>query len=148
MNNEITVKLNCSIDEICKILESKKFKVSNKFILDDTYFIPEKIELKDKNYRDILKKAIILRRIILFNPECTIVKLTKKFKDIDNQKENLKILVKDVENSDKLIEVETQNNIELNTIDKIKQKIEELNLPIDTKDYFVKKAEIELSKIL
>ena len=34
------------------------------------------------------------------------------------------------------------------TIDKIKQELERLNLPVNTNDYFIKKAEIELRKIL
>ena len=34
------------------------------------------------------------------------------------------------------------------TIDKIKQELERLNLPVDTNDYFIKKAEVELKKVL
>ena len=36
---------------------------------------------------------------------------------------------------------------ELNTIDKLIKKINEINIPIYTDNYFVKKAEIELDKI-
>lgn len=69
--------------------------------------------------------------------------------DITYEKEQLKISIKDIEGGDKLIEIETiDGNRELDTIEKIKQKISELQIPIDTNDYFVKKAEIELRKIL
>lgn len=72
-----------------------------------------------------------------------------KENDIVYEKEGLKIAVIDIENGDKLIEVETvDDNKELDTIEKLKQKIEKLNIPIVKSNYFVKKAEIELEKIL
>lgn len=49
-------------------------------------------------------------------------------------------------NGDKLIEIE--ENEQLDTIDKIKCELEKLDIPIDCNDYFIKKAEIELRKIL
>ena len=47
------------------------------------------------------------------------------------------------------LEVETnKNNKKFDTIDKLKEEIDKLKIPIDTSDYFVKKAEIELEKVL
>lgn len=64
-------------------------------------------------------------------------------------KGELKLAIKDIENGENLIEIETVENFpELDNIEKIKQKIKGLQIPIDTNDYFVKKAEIELKKIL
>lgn len=64
-------------------------------------------------------------------------------------KGELKLAIKDIEKGENLIEIETVENFpELDSIEKIKQKINELQIPIDTNDYFVKKAEIELKKIL
>lgn len=191
MSNEITVKLICSIKELCNLLENKNFKIVEKYILDDTYFIPRELNLKSMSHREILSRAILLRDITEFIPERKVIKLTFKNKQIDekgnilkqskvdceilnvetgkalieaigydklmNIKENdivyekneLKIAIKDIKDGDQLIEVETVNgNSELDTIDKIKQKIKELEIPIDTNDYFIKKAEIELSKVL
>lgn len=72
-----------------------------------------------------------------------------KENDIVYEKEGLKIAIKDILNGDKLIEIETVEKDEnLNTVDKLKQQVNELNIPIDITDYFVKKAEIELEKIL
>ena len=69
--------------------------------------------------------------------------------DLVFEKKGLKIAIKDIENGDQLLEIETvKDNIELDTIEKIIQKIEELKIPIDKSNYFVKKAEIELEKIL
>lgn len=72
-----------------------------------------------------------------------------KENDIVYEKDGFQIAVKDVKNGENLIELETVNdNPELDTIEKLKKKINELQIPIDTNDYFVKKAEIELKKIL
>lgn len=69
--------------------------------------------------------------------------------DIVYGKEDLNIAIKTLEDGNILLEVETiENNNSLNTIDKLKQKIIELDLPIDKSDFFVKKAEIKLKKIL
>lgn len=191
MSNEITVNLECSIEEIYNILKHKGFHIVRKFILDDTYFIPANLELKNKHSRDILKHAIILRDITDFMPKGRIIKLTFKNKKIDNfgnilsqskidcnisnvqegkafleaigyrqimqikendvvyKKGNLEIAVKDIENGDKLLEIETvSGNSELDTVEKLIQALNNLKLPISTDTCFVKKAEVELDKIL
>lgn len=192
MSNEITLKIKCSIDEFYNILEEKKFKIVDRFFLDDTYFVSKDIDIHKLKPREILKKYILIRNITQYIPnEYKVIKMTYKTKDIlsngdiinqenidckidniengikfvnaigykrimnikeDNvsyMKDGLRIDVKDVKNGDKLIEIETvKDNADLNTIDKLKEKVTNLKLPIDTDDYFVKKAEIELEKIL
>lgn len=191
MSNEITVKLKCSIEELRKLLELNEFKLVQKYLLNDTYFIPREIRIEDMTPREILSKAVLIRNITELMPERKVVKLTFKSKTIDSkgiilkqskteceltdaidgkkflqaigytelmnineigteyEKEQLKISIKDIQDGDPLIEVETvEENTELNTIEKIKQKISELQIPIDTNDYFIKKAEIELKKVL
>lgn len=69
-----------------------------------------------------------------------------KEKDVVYYKNNFELAIKFIENSNTLIEIET--NSEFNTIEKLKDKIKEMKLPIETNTYFVKKAEEELSKIL
>lgn len=192
MGNEITMKLNSSINDFYNILENKGFKVVDKFFLDDTYFIPKDMDIRKVTPREVLKQYILTRNITQYMPnEYKVLKMTYKskniasngeiisqentscnicnieeakdflkaigYKEIMNIKENnlvygkdgLKIAVKDIQNGDKLIEVETdENNEELNTIQKLKDKLNELQLPLDMSDYFVKKAEIELQKLL
>ena len=64
-------------------------------------------------------------------------------------KDEIKIAIKDVENDDNLIEIETiENNDKYDTTEKLKLMIRELNIPIDESDFFVKKAENKLKKIL
>ncbi len=191
MENEITVKLKCTIEEISKILENNNFKIIEKFYLDDKYFIPKVLNLNNLKSREILSNAILLRNFDEEIPNRKQYKLTFKRKQIDKngtileqdkieceilniedgvrflnsigyieimeikefdlvyEKQGLKIAIKNIENGDKLIEIETaKNNIELDTIEKIIKRIEELNIPVDKSNYFVKKAEIELEKIL
>ncbi len=191
MANEITVKLKQNIKEIKNILEEKGFKAKEKFIVDDTYFIPANLEIKGKTPREILKKAVLLRDITDLEPYKKIKKFTFKEKEINEKgeiirqqktecpitdieagkkfiekigfkelmrikeydvvykKNDLNIILKNVENSDDMMEVElVEENENLNSIDKIKREVQKLNLPIDVSDYFVKKAEIELEKVL
>ena len=68
--------------------------------------------------------------------------------DIVYKKDGFKLATKDIKNGDKLIEIEMEENEELDTIEKLIQKINEIEIPIYTNNYFVKKAEIELNKIL
>ena len=64
-------------------------------------------------------------------------------------KEDLKIAIKTLEDGNNLLEVETiENNNSLDTVDKLKQKIIELDLPQEKSDFLIKKAEIKLKKIL
>lgn len=193
MSNEITVKIKCCIEEMFNILKSKNFKFIEKYLLDDTYFIPNNLKISNMTIREIISHAVILREVTEYSPENKITKITIKKKEFDskgniinqskiecnienkeaglkllkalgykelmNIKENdniygkggFQIAIKDIINGEKLIEVETvENDPELDTTEKLKEKINELQIPIDTdtNDYFVKKAEIELKKIL
>ncbi len=71
-----------------------------------------------------------------------------KENDIVYEKNGFQLAIKDIKDGDKLIEIETEENENLDTIEKIKQKIIEEKIPIYTDNWFVKKAEIELDKIL
>ena len=196
MSNEITVRLKCDIDEMCNILENRKFKVVDKYSLDDTYYISNNIDISKLSPREILNNYVLIRRIkqfegLKYTNSREIIKITYKskniasngeiisqekvdceiskkedgkkfvealgYKELMNIKEDtivygkgqLEIAIKNIENEDKLIEVETiENNKDYDTTDKLKQMIRELNIPIDEGDFFVKKAENKLKKIL
>ena len=95
-------------------------------------------EIKDIEQGEKLLKAIGYKEI-----------MTIKEKDIVYGKEEFNIAVKSLLDGDNLIEIETvDDNKELDTVKKLKQKIRELDIPIDESDFFVKKAEIKLKKIL
>ena len=182
-SNEITVKIKCELNEFYKIVKEKGFKIIDKFSMDDTYFIPEEVDLDKINTRDILSKAVLVRDIIgkmsnrrtklitfkiknfdesgnILNQEavnCDILEIedAKKllkaigYKEIMNIKEDDVVYEKDgFQLAIKDIEIETEENKELDTIEKLIKKINEIEIPIYTDNYFVKKAEVELDKRL
>ena len=188
LENEITVKVICSKNELIDFLQNNGFKEGVRFSLDDYYFIPSNLDITNTSTRDILSKAIIIRynsegdkilqritykkKNIANNGEiidqtainCDIYNIDEaknifnaigyqeimniKEDDIVYWKDDLKLAIKFIENSDILIEIETDENTKWNTIDKIKDKIFELNLPVSNDDFFIKKAENELNRIL
>ena len=189
-SNEITVKIKGNLKEFYKIIERKNFKIVDKFSMNDSYFIPEKLKLSEMSTREILSNAILIRdirdkisgeivkkitfKIKQFDEDGNIVNQSAincnvyeveeakklfeaiRYKQIMNiyeedivyEKDGFQLAIKDIKNGEKLIEVETEESEELNTIDKLIKKINEINIPIYTDNYFVKKAEIELDKIL
>ena len=130
-----------NFDEEIPNRKQYKFTFKRKQIdKDGTILKQDKVECEIANIEDGEKflKAIGYTEIINI-----------KEHDIVYEKNGLKITLIDIENGDKLIEVETvDDNKELDTIEKVKQMIEKLNIPIDESNYFVKKAEIKLEKIL
>lgn len=186
--NEITVKVECSKDELLKCLKDKGFKRVRMFSLDDYFYIPKNLDIENMKIRDIIARAVIIRYIVsdgkisqkitykikkiadngdiikqkAINCEVLDINEAKKlfealgYYKIMNIKENdevyfkndFEIAIKYIEKGDILIEVETQENTEWDTIDKIKNIISKINIPIKKDEYFVKKAEIELNKIL
>lgn len=68
--------------------------------------------------------------------------------DVVYEKDGFELETKDVVNGDNLIECETNATGKYTTIEALKQKIVEEEIPIYTDDFFVKKAEVELGKII
>lgn len=71
-----------------------------------------------------------------------------KEEDIIYYKNKFELAIKFIKDSDILIEIETEPNTEWSTIENIKTIISEMNMPIEKDNYFIKKAENELNKIL
>ena len=71
-----------------------------------------------------------------------------KENDVVYEKDGFQLAVKDIKDGDNLIEIETEENDEIDTIEKLIQKVNKMGIPVYTDDYFVKKTEIELEKIL
>ena len=128
-----------------------------RYIVDEDRII-QKITFKRKN---IDKKGNILTQNSI-NCDITNINDAKRLfeaigyseimnikeNDIIYYKNNFELALKFVKNGDLLIEIETEENTEWDTIDKIKKIIDELDLPIEKNNYFIKKAENELNKIL
>lgn len=74
--------------------------------------------------------------------------MTIKENDVAYEKDGFSLETKDIIDGDVLIEIETCEDERYNTIEKIKEKIDEEKIPIYKDNFFVKKAEVRLSKIL
>ena len=159
-SNEITVKINVSIKEMQEILINKGFKLSDEFTCEDNYFIPKDTNIKSETIREIIKKAIIIRKVrndkVLVFKKKNINEKAIGYKNIMNifeedicySKDGLGLALKNIKNGDNLMEVETQNIEGFRTVEELKEKLLKLNLPIDTSNFFVKKAEVELEKVI
>ena len=191
ISNEITLKIRGSMEKFKNILQEKGYVEKEHFILYDVFMIPENLKIEELSTREIISKAIIIRKVEdltkneirrdmsykmkKFNDKGEILEqksIRLKIQDCQDaetfmtaigykklmniieeeyayKKDDFELLTKDVKNGDNMIEVETQiDNKRLDTIDKIQKVLENEELPLDFSDYFVKKAEIELNKIL
>ena len=184
--NEITIRILCSKEELIKHLEEKGLKKGRRFRLDDHYLIPKTLKKEELTVREILSKAVIIRNIendakivnkITFKKKninekgeivsqaatsCEVMDYTEGIRlfeelgyyeimniiedDIIYYNDNIELAIKDIYNGDLLIETETNNNIK--TIEELKKMIERLEILFEKDNYFVKKAEETLDKIL
>ena len=184
--NELTIRILCSKEELIKHLEEKGLKKGRKFRLDDHYLIPKILKIEELIAREILSKAVIIRNIdndgeivnkITFKNKninekgeivsqtatsCEVIDYTEGIRlfeelgyyeimniiedDIIYYNDKIELAIKDIYNGDLLIETETNNNIK--TIEELKKMIERLEILFEKDNYFVKKAEETLDKIL
>ena len=185
--NEITVKSLVNLEEFTKDIKSKGFNETDRFSLDDDYYIPKNINVNEMSPREILSKAILVRTRIDANKtkhffsfkeknidengniisqkstSCDIVdkedamEFVKSigYKFLMNIKENdvvyengeINIATKEIVGGDILAEIETGRG-KIHSIEELETSIKKINLPIVKGEYFYKKAEIELEKIL
>ena len=83
--NEITIRVICSNEELIKNLINKGFNEGRKFTLDDYYLIPKDLDIENITTREILSKAVIIRYIV--NDGEIIQKITFKKKNINDNGE-------------------------------------------------------------
>ena len=126
-----------------------------RYIVDDGRII-QKITFKKKNINsngEILSQKAINCDVLdykaginLFNELGYYEIMNLKESDVIYYKDKLELAIKFIENSSTLIEIETDENFE--TIDELKKLVVNLEIPIEKYNFFVKKAENELNKIL
>ena len=126
-----------------------------RYIVDDGRII-QKITFKKKNINsngEILSQKAINCDVLdykaginLFNELGYYEIMNLKESDVIYYKDKLELAIKFIENSSTLIEIETDENFE--TIDELKKLVVNLEIPMEKDNFFVKKAENELNKIL
>lgn len=119
----------------CKALVFKKKKIDK----NGTILAQEKVECDILSIEDGKKflEAIEYKEIMKIKED-----------DVCYSKDGFVLVLKNVRNGDNLIEMETKSREGLKTIEDLKKKVLELNLPIDESNFFVKKAEVELEKVI
>ena len=148
------------IPKILKVEELTVREILSKAVIirniDNDGKIVNKITFKSKN---INEKGEIVSQIAI---SCEVLDYTEAIRlfeelgyyeimniiedDIIYYNDKIEIAIKDVYNGDLLIETETNNNI--TTIEELKEIIESLEIPFEKDNYFVKKAEERLRRIL
>ena len=103
--NEITVEVNTTLEDLISILENNGFKLKETYDLNDIYLI-KKVDKKG-DYLSILSKCILIRHIIEENKETKL--LTYKYKEYNENKEITKqgkvnVKIDDIDNSKLLFE--------------------------------------------
>ena len=98
--NEITVEVDTSLEELISILESKGFKLKETYDLNDIYLI-NKVDKKG-DYLSMLNKCVLIRHIIEEGKETKM--LTYKYKEYGENKEIIKqgkvnVKIDDINNS-------------------------------------------------
>lgn len=91
---EITLKINSSLDELKKELQTKGFKKIEEYFVDDIYMVPLDSEINKENLLFSLNKAVLLRNI---NNEKKLITYKNKVYDntfniISQTKTNCEIL--------------------------------------------------------
>lgn len=189
-SNEITVRIKGDLNEFYENIKEKGFEVTDRFKMDDTFFVPQSLDLEKMSTREILANAVLVRIVErhngklvknitfkrkIFDEDGNILSQSKvecdvldtedakklltaigykelmriKESDIAFAKNGFSFAVKDIENGEKLIESEAEpNDKEMDTLEKLKVMFDKYEIPIYKDNYFVKKAEIELNKVL
>ena len=103
--NEITVEVETSLDELIKILKSKGFKKREEFDYNDIYLINKND--REDDYLSMLNKCIIIRNIIEKKKDTKF--LVYKHKEYNDNKEiikqeQVKVEIDNIDNSKLLFE--------------------------------------------
>lgn len=103
--NEITVEVNTTLEDLISILENNGFKLKETYDLNDIYLINKGDKKGD--YLSMLNKCVLIRHIIEENKETKM--LTYKYKEYNENKEitkqgKVKVKVDDIDNAKLLFE--------------------------------------------
>ena len=132
--NEITVQVTCSYEELHNLLIKQGFKIIKKYTIIDEYLISKDYDLRNKNYLDILKECVIVRYI-----ENIVKELLYKYKEYSNNGDIIKqakvsCKVNDIKEASNFMKtigykelIHIQNNSVVYTNDKIELAVQLVN---------------------
>lgn len=79
--NEITVKITCSYDELSNILQAKGFTIAREYSLKDTYMFKENVDVQETDNYEMLSDYLMVR-----NVDDKEFQITHKYKEYDSNK--------------------------------------------------------------
>ena len=132
--NEITVQVTCSYEELHNLLIKQGVKVIEKYTIIDEYLISKDYDLRNKNYLDILKECVIVRYI-----ENIVKELLYKYKEYNDNGDIIKqakvsCKVNDIKEASNFMKtigykelIHIQNNSVVYTNDKIEFAVQLVN---------------------
>lgn len=132
--NEITVQVTCSYEELHNLLIKQGFKIIKKYTIIDEYLISKDYDLRNKNYLDILKECVMVRYI-----ENIVKELLYKYKEYNNNGDIIKqakvsCKVNDIKEASNFMKtigykelIHIQNNSIVYTNDKIEFAVQLVN---------------------
>lgn len=132
--NEITVQVTCSYEELHNLLIKQGFKIIKKYTIIDEYLISKDYDLRNKNYLDILKECVMVRYI-----ENIVKELLYKYKEYNNNGDIIKqakvsCKVNDIKEASNFMKtigykelIHIQNNSVVYTNDKIEFAVQLVN---------------------
>lgn len=132
--NEITVQVTCSYEELHNLLIKQGFKIIEKYTIIDEYLISKDYDLRNKNYLDILKECVIVRYI-----ENIVKELLYKYKEYNDNGDIIKqakvsCKVNDIKEASNFMKtigykelIHIQNNSVVYTNDKIEFAVQLVN---------------------
>lgn len=85
--NEITVEVDCGIEELHKILKTNNFQLKEEYDLIDFYLI-KKDYVNNSNALEVLKQCVLLRNIVKKNKKINLI--TYKYKEYNASGEIIK----------------------------------------------------------
>ena len=152
--NEITVEIDVTLNELKDILKNKGFEVKEEYDLNDIYMI-NKNDKKDNNCLELLKKCVLIRNVIEKNNNKKI--LTYKYKEYNNNNDIIKqgkidcyidsiekaILLFETLNFEKLIYINAHMLVYSNDVDEFVVQVvnnKHIYIEIEEKGNYIKKT--------
>ena len=157
--NEITVQVTCSYEELHNLLIKQGFKIIEKYTIIDEYLISKDYDLRNKNYLDILKECVIVRYI-----ENIVKELLYKYKEYSNNGDIIKqakvsCKVNDIKEASNFMKtigykelIHIQNNSVVYTNDKIEFAVQLVNdkyifIELEDKSEYLNKTYISIEEM-
>ena len=107
-NNEVTLRIKGDLENFREKLIKKGYEEYDHFILDDIFMIPNNLKIEEMSTREIISKAVIIRKIELIDKREIKQDLVYKIKKFNNKGEileqtSIRLKILDCEDAEKFM---------------------------------------------